>query len=369
MVKVPFVNLTAQTAEIKKEVFEKWDKVISSGEFILGSETLKFEKNFAKFCQTKFAKLVASGTDALYLSLIVSGIKPGDEVITTSFSFISTASSIIRLGAVPVFVDIIPETFNIDPAKIEAKITKKTKAIIPVHLFGQMANMPKILALATKYKLKVIEDAAQAHGAKLNGNAAGSFGDLAAFSFYPTKNLPSFSDCGAVVTNYKEYADHVAILRNHGFTKPYFAQEPGINSRSDELQAVWLQACLKRLPHWNKKRQRLAQRYVEKLSNLPITLPKISQGAEHVFHVFAIRTEKRDDLKKFLARKGMETQIYYPVPIHKQPAFAKLSKVNLPETERVASEILALPIYPQMSFTQQGYVCNTIYEFFKNKNF
>ena len=323
-----------------------------------------FEKKFAQFCGAKYCALVASGTDALYLVLKAIGIKPGDEVITPSFTFVATSVAIVRCGAKPVFVDIDQKSFNIDPEQIEQKISPKTKAILPVDLFGQMADMEKIRTITQKHKLKIIEDACQAHGASTNGKSPASLSDAAAFSFYPTKNLSSFSDSGAVVTNDQTIFQKVKKLANYGYIEKYIAGEIGTNSRSDEFQAVWLQESLKKLPRWNKKRQILAKRYKKLLSDLPIILPEFSPGANHVYHQFVIRTAKRNLLKKFLFKNHIATNIHYPKPIHLQPAFKFLGKPKLINSEKVAREILSLPIYPQLSIKQQNYICDNIKAFF-----
>lgn len=363
--KVPFVDLGLQAEEAKVPLLKKWSAVLASGIFLYGQHLKRFEKQFAKFCTTKYAVGLGSGTDALQLSLIACGVSKKDEVITPSNTFASSAISILRLGAVPVFVDINPTTYNIDPEKIEEKITNKTKVIMPVHLYGHPADMKKVLPLAKTHNLKVIEDACQAHGARFNDKSVGSFGDIAAFSFYPTKNLASFSDAGAVVTNRKSYANHVRKLGSYGFGKRYVSEELGFNSRLDELQAVWLSLHLKRLNRRNRKRRALAKRYLKRLAHLPLILPEEEKGAYQVYHQFIIRTPVREALKKFLQKKGITTIIHYPIPIHRQPAFRHLPRVSLPVTEKVSREILSLPIYPQMTAEQLNYVCKSIHEFYQ----
>ena len=364
---VPIVNIAIQFEEARTKILKGWEKVLTEGIFISGKEKSNFEKAFAKFVGTNFAVTVASGTDALRLSLIASGLREKDEVITPSFTFAASAIAIIQAGAKPVFVDIDPQIYTIDCSKIEGAITKNTKAILPVHLFGQVADMPRITKIANKYKLKVIEDACQAHGAKFKDKNVGTLGNLAAFSFYPTKNLGSFSDAGAITTNNKSYEKRIRRLSNYGFKLKYISEEIGFNSRIDELQAVWLKTFLKFLPKWNRKRQVLARRYLKLLKTLPIQLPQTLQRTQHAYHIFAIRTPKRDKLKRFLENKGVSTLIHYPVPLHLQPAFKEYKTGRLINSEKVAKEILSLPIYPQMTIRQQNYVVETIRDFFKRK--
>lgn len=363
--KIPIVNLAKQFKEAEKKILKGWQQVLKNGIFISGPNTNRFEKSFAKFTKAKYAKAVASGTDALRISLTAAGIKKNDEVITPSFTFVASAIAVAQLHAKPVFVDIEAQTYNVDTSLIERAITKKTRAILPVHLFGQGANMPKIVKIAKKYKLKIIEDAAQAHGAKIGKKMVGSFGDLATFSFYPTKNLGSFSDAGMITTNDKDYFKRLQKLSNYGFDPRYFSHELGFNSRIDELQAVWLLAYLKHLRTWNTKRRSLAKRYLSLLKDLPIKLPTEKEGFYHVYHIFAIQTPNRDKLQKFLSSKGVTTLIHYPFPIHLQPAFKYLKTKKLPESERVAKQILSLPIYPQLTSPQQDYICQSIRNFFK----
>lgn len=362
---VPFTGNSYQYQEIRKDVNQKWRQIFARGNFFTNKYTTIFEKNFARFCSTRHAQLVASGTDALYLSLLAAGITKGDEVITPSFTFAATALAVIKVGAIPVFIDIDSKTFTLAASQIEDKLTSKTKAILPVHLYGQMADMAPIMRLAKTFKLKVIEDACQAHGALYHNKPAGSLGDLAAFSFYPTKNLGSYSDCGAITTSSEKYAQHLKKLANYGFKTKYISEEFGINSRSDELQAVWLSESLKRLKKWNAKRVQLAKEYLIKLAGLPLTLPFVAQGRTHVFHIFAVRTPKRDQLQKYLAHKGIPSLVHYPVPLHLQPYFKFLPKVKLPHSENAAREVLSLPIYPQMSSPTHDYICSTIRDFFK----
>jgi len=387
-----FLDLTLQYKSIKREVNEAIKRVLESGQFIGGKEVENFEKEFAKFCGIKYAISVNSGTDALFLSLKTLGIGPGDEVITTPFTFIATAEVIANLGAKPVFVDIDPKHFNIDPLKIEKAITKKTKAIIPVHLFGQMADMDEIIRIAKKYKLFVVEDAAQAIGAKIKfpisnfqfsnksqisksklkikWRMAGSIGDVGCFSFFPSKNLGAFGDGGMVVTNNKKLAEKIRLLRNHGSSpkNKYLNLILGTNSRLDAIQAAILRVKLKYLKKWIKKRQEIANYYNQFLQGIgDIQVPEILLDRTHTFHQYTIRTKNRDKLKKYLEKNGIPTMIYYPIPLHLQPAFKCLGykKGDFPEAEKASKEVLSLPIYPELSKKEQEFIVRKIKEFYK----
>ncbi len=367
MIKIPQANLPLQFKALEKEIFKKWQKILASGHYLRGSEVDVFEKSFAKFCQVKYAHLVASGTDALLLALEIAGVTKGDEVITPSFTFVSSAISIARLGAKPIFVDIDPFTFNIDVQQIEKAITKKTKVILPVHLYGNPCKIEIILKIAKKHKLKVIEDASQAPGALFSQKPVGSFGDLATFSFYPTKNLGSFSDSGAITTNNSVYKKRLSILANYGFKTKYISSILGYNSRIDSLQAAWLSTHLKHIKKWNRKRRYLAKRYLKFLKHLPLVLPKETPDSYHVYHAFTIRTPYRESLKKYLAASRISTAVYYPMPIHRQPAFKDQHNLKLPESEKASREVLSLPIYPQMKLKEQDYVIQAINKFFERK--
>lgn len=364
--KIPYVDLAQSYKKIKKELLPKWEKALNTGIFLAGPNIKRFEKALASYYNIRYTQTVASGTDALLLSLLACRITEADEVITPSFTFVSSAISILRLGATPVFVDIDPQTYCIDPDQIEAKITKNTRAIMPVHLFGQSCKMDKIEKLARKYNLKLIEDACQAIGAEFHSKKVGTFGDLSAISFYPTKNLGSFSDGGAIITNNKSLFQMAKNLANYGFTEKYISDELGYNSRIDELQAVWLSLQLKRLEIVIKNRRRLAKTYIQNLGHLPIQLPYIQDWQSHTFNVFAIKTKKRDALKKYLEQNGITTIVHYPLPIHRQPAFKNFRNVSLPHSENASKEVLSLPIYPELSQRQQSYICESISKFFKN---
>ena len=379
--KIKFLDLTSQYKSIKKEIDKSIERVFNSCQFIGGKEVEEFEKEIAKFCGVKYAISVNSGTDALFLSLKAFEIGPGDEVITTPFTFIATAGVIANCGAKPVFVDIDSRTFNIDTSKIEKAITKKTKAILPVHLFGQMADMSKIMKIAKKYKLYVIEDAAQAIGAQLKSKIknqkskilkAGTIGDCGCFSFFPSKNLGAYGDGGMLVTNDKKLADKIRLLRNHGSSpkEKYLNLIVGTNSRLDAIQAAILRVKLKYLPKWSKKRAEIASYYSKNLKGIgDIITPVVASNRNHIFHQYTIRTKSRDELQKFLKENEIPTMIYYPLPLHLQPAFKylKYRKGNFPEAEKASKEVLSLPIYPELPRNDQDLLLKKIKIFFKDK--
>lgn len=349
--KIPILDLKAQYKSIKKEIDEAIGTVIAETAFIGGRHVEELEKNIAAYCGTKYAVALNSGTDALYLALWALGVGEGDEVIVPPFTFFATAEVVAKLGAKPVFVDIDPVTFNINPDHIEAKITKKTKAIIPVHLFGQPAEMDKINALAKKHKLFVVEDACQAIGASYKGKKTGNLGDIGAFSFFPSKNLGAYGDGGIATTNSEDLAAKMKMLRNHGSKVKYYNDEIGVSSRLDGLQAAILNAKLKHLDAWNKARNKVAQTYNKLLQGIDwIQTPNIHPG--HVFHQYTIRVKngKRDELKKKLADLGIQSMIYYPVPLHLLKAFEYLGlkKGSMPKAEKACGEVLSLPIYPEL---------------------
>ncbi len=376
--KVPFFDLTAQFKSIEEEIKSALDEVFKTQQFILGSHVQALEEKIAQYCRTRYAMGVASGSDALLLSLIALGIGTGDEVLIPPFTFFATAGSVSRLGAIPVFVDIDPETYNIDPSKIEEKITARTKAIIPVHLFGQCSDMDPLLQIAKAKKLFVIEDAAQALGAEYRpeagseGRRAGQIGDLGCFSFYPTKNLGAFGDAGMVVTDHPDFAEKVRLLRVHGSQPKYFHKWIGINSRLDTMQAAILLVKFKYLETWTLERQKKAERYQllfrDVLSSAyGLKLPTIQYQNRHIFHQYVIRVPERDQLKKFLTEGGIGTDIYYPLPLHLQECFSflKYKRGDLPNSERASEEVLALPIYPELTEDQQVAVVERIKAFYK----
>jgi len=361
--KIPLLDLKKQYLSIKKEIDQAIKRVLNSTQFILGENVQKFEKEFSKFCGTKYAIGVGNGTDALYLSLRALNISKGDEVIIPVNTFIATAEAITLNGAKPVFVDIDLNTFNIDPEKIEKAITKKTKAIIPVHLFGQPADMSPILKIARKYRLYVIEDCAQAHRAKYKNKKIGSIGDVACFSFFPGKNLGAYGDAGIVITNNKKLAQKIHMLRNHGREKKYIHRMEGINSRLDEIQAAILRVKLKHLNKWNKARQKNAKIYDKLFRNMnDIITPRIIKNTQSVYYFYTICVKNRKKIQKKLKEKGVSTGIHYPVPLHLQPAYKYLGhkRGDFPKAEKQSNEILSLPIYPELAEKQIKFIVNII---------
>ncbi|MGZ8225050.1 MAG: DegT/DnrJ/EryC1/StrS family aminotransferase [Methylococcaceae bacterium] len=344
---IPMVNLKAQYAEIKDEVEQGLAQTIENCSFILGPNVQAFEKETAQYLGVKHAIGVASGTDALHLALIAEGIGAGDEVITTAFTFIATAEAIKYVGAVPVFVDIDPKTFNISPEAIAKAITPKTKAVMPVHLFGQPADMGKIEQLCKEHNLKLIEDCCQSFGASINGKQTGAIGDAAGFSFFPSKNLGAFGDGGLVVTNSDETAAKIKQLRNHGSDVRYYHDVIGYNSRLDEMQAVILRAKLKRIDQYNQGRRHVARLYSELMADLPLTMPYEDGLGEHVYHQYTLLSERRDEIMKALNDRQIGCAVYYPVPLHQQNAFKEeCAGLTLPVTESVAANCFSLPICP-----------------------
>ncbi|MBU2570472.1 MAG: DegT/DnrJ/EryC1/StrS family aminotransferase [Gammaproteobacteria bacterium] len=347
---IPMVNLKAQYAEIKDEIEQGLAQTIENCSFILGPNVQGFEKEAADYLGVKHAIGVASGTDALHLALAAEGIGAGDEVITTAFTFIATAEAICYVGAKPVFVDIDPRTFNIDPEAIEQAITPKTKAVMPVHLFGQPADMARIKEICAKHHLKLIEDCAQSFGARIDDKQTGSIGNAAGFSFFPSKNLGAFGDGGLVTTNSDETAAKVKMLRNHGSDVRYYHDVIGYNSRLDDMQAVILRVKLKRIEQYNQGRRRAAHLYSKLMADLPLTVPYEDGLGEHVYHQYTLLCDRRDDVLKALQDKQIGCAIYYPVPLHRQNVFKEAyADVSLPVTESVAANCMALPICPNLS--------------------
>ncbi len=368
---VPLLDLKAQYESIKPEIDAAIADVVESQKFILGPQVKALEEAVAKYCNCAYAVGVSSGTDALLISLMAEGIGPGDEVITTAYSFFATAGCIARLGAKPVFVDIDPVTYNIDPAKIEGIVTKKSKAILPVHLYGQMADMDPIMDIAKRHKLVVVEDGAQAIGSEYKGRRAGSIGHYGCFSFFPSKNLGAFGDGGMVVTNDAERSEKLRVLRAHGSKPKYYHKSVGGNFRLDTLQAAIVLAKLKHLDDWTTRRQANAKRYdaLFEASGLMssgfIRLPRIPVSTSlvrHIFNQYVIGTAKRDELRAFLKEKSVGTEVYYPLPLHLQECFSSLGLKpgDLPESEKAANETLALPVYPELTDEQARYVVDTI---------
>lgn len=360
-INIPLIDFQAEYKAVEKEIDAAVKEVLQSGRYILGPVVREIEEQVAAYCGVKYAVGVGSGSDALILALKALGIGPGDEVITTPFTFVATAHAILHCGARPVFVDIDPETFNINPDLIEPTITGKTKAIIPVHLFGQPADMDPIREIAKKFNLYVVEDAAQAFGARYKGEKVGSLGDVGCFSFFPTKNLGCYGDGGMVVTDDAEIAEKIDLLRRQGCRQKYHAEVLGYNSRLDALQAAILKVKLKYVDRWNEKRRKIAQKYNELLATSSVTTPKEAEYAYHVYHQYTVRTPNRDELKNILLENGIETSIYYPVPIHKQKAYVSLmTDMALEESERAALEVLSLPIWPGLDLEEQKEICSII---------
>lgn len=369
---IPFVDLKAQYKTIKKEVDSAILQVVKNTNFILGPECQKFEEEYKKFCQSAYAVGVDSGISALELGMRALGIGPGDEVITPANSFIASSSAISFTGATPVLVDCDLSDFNIDVNKIEEKITKKTKAIMPVHLYGQMAGMDRILKIAKKHKLFVIEDACQAHGADYFGKRAGSLGTFAAFSFYPGKNLGAYGDAGMLVTSNKKIYEMISAMRNYGQIKKYHHNMLAWNRRLDNIQAAILSVKLKHLKTWNDKRLKNAKFYNRVLKNTPLVLPVIDKNRKHVFHLYVVRCpdNSRDKLMQYLKEAGIDTGIHYPVPIHLQKAYAFLDykKGDFPITEKLSSEILSLPMYPELTESQIEFIADKVRSFYNSAN-
>lgn len=370
MTPVPLLDLKAQYAALRDEIHAAMDRVIESQYFILGPEVEALEREVAAYSHCQYGIGVSSGTDALLVALMAIDLQPGDEVITTPYTFFATAGSIARLGGRPVFVDIDPLTYNIDPAGIEAAITPRTKAIMPVHLFGQMADMDPIMAIAERHNLYVIEDAAQAIGAEYKGRRAGSIGHLGCFSFFPSKNLGGFGDGGMVTTNDPDLADKVKLLRSHGARPKYYHKVVGGNFRLDALQAAVLRVKLNYLDEWTAARQRNAERYRQLFAaaGVDIGLPYNAGYGRHIYNQFVIRSERRDALMAHLKAHQIGTEIYYPVPMHLQECFADLGYQagDFPASERAAAETLAIPVYPELEESAQRAVVEIIQRFAGN---
>lgn len=360
---VPFLDLKAQYKTIKEEVHAAINDVIENTAFAGGPFVAKFEQEFAKFCGTKHAIGVGNGTDALWMALVALSVGAGDEVITTPNTFIATAEAISLSGATPVFIDIDEKTHNMNPTLIEAAITKKTKAIIPVHLFGQPADMDPILAVAQKHGLKVIEDACQAHGAEYKGKKAGSIGAIGCFSFYPGKNLGAYGEGGGIVTNDDALAAKMRMFRDHGQAKKYYHDIIGWNARLDGIQGAVLNVKLKYLNNWNDARRKHAKDYTAGLSAVKdIIVPLEAEYAKHVYHIYAIRVKDRDKLMAYLGKKGVSCGIHYPVPLHLQAAygFMKKGEGSFPIAEKCASEYLSLPMFAELTDEHVAYVIEQI---------
>ncbi len=359
---IPFLDLRAQYATVRQEIEAAALRVLSSGQFVLGPEVAAFEEAFASSAGARFGIAVNSGTSALHLALLAAGVGTGDDVITTPFTFVATAAAIGYTGARAVFVDIDPRSFTIDPQRIEQAITNRTRAIVPVHLYGQPADMDPILEIARRRNLTVIEDAAQAHGASYKGRPVGSIGDLACFSFYPGKNLGACGEAGAVLTSDADRARVIRMLRDWGQERKYEHVLPGFNYRMEALQAAILSVKLRRLAGWTDARRQRATRYNELLRDADVSTPAEMPYARHVYHVYAVRTAHRRQVQQSLEAQGVQTGIHYPIPVHLQPACARLGyrAGDFPHAEAAADEVLSLPMFPELTPAQQAHVTEAL---------
>jgi dTDP-4-amino-4,6-dideoxygalactose transaminase len=363
---VPHFDLAAQYAAIGAEIRTAVERVLTSQQFILGREGAAFEQEIAQLCGVAHGVGLASGTDALILALRACGVQSGDEVLIPPFTFVATGSAISALGAKPVFADIRPDTYNLDPSDLARRVTPRTRAIIAVHLYGLSCDMDPILAFARAHNLRVIEDNAQSIGAAYKGRHTGSMGDAACLSFYPTKNLGAYGDAGMVVTNSQEMAERLKSLRNHGQSAKYVSSEPGWNSRLDEIQAAILRVKLRHLPAWQRARQAHAESYTKLLLGIPGVAPPLTpEGYEHVFHQYTIRVERRDAAQQSLNERKIGSAVYYPMPLHLQPLYASLGHKpgDFPHAEHAAQEALSLPMFPELRSEQITRVANAVSEF------
>ncbi len=370
------LDLRRQFEQVRAEVLGAVGRVCASQQYILGPEVEAFEREIAEFCGVREAVGCASGTDALWLAVVAAGVQPGDQVVTTPLSFFASASAIVRAGAIPVFSDIDPATFNLDPVQIESRLrsssSRKLRALLPVHLYGQCADMDSFQRLAGEFNLFLVEDAAQAIGSAWRGKRAGSFGTAAAFSFYPTKNLSAYGDAGLVTTNDSELAAHIRRLRNHGSPSRYLHEDFGWNSRLDAIQAAVLRVKLKYVESWNEARRQHAATYHDLFvkaglaKGVEVLLPTPPAAAHHVYHQYVIRAQRRDQLREFLAARHIGTEIYYPIPLHLQPCLAYLGhrEGDFPAAERAANEVVALPIFPELTGDEQRLVVESIADFY-----
>lgn len=362
--RVPFLDVKAAYLELKDELDRAYERVMNSGWYILGEEVQAFEQKFADYCGVKYCIGVGNGLEALHLILRGYSIGEGDEVIVPANTYIATWLAVSYAGATPVPVEPNPQTFNLAPENIEAAITEKTKAILPVHLYGQPADMDAINDIAQKYNLKVIEDAAQAQGARYKGKLTGSLGDAAGFSFYPGKNLGAYGDAGAVTTDDSELAETIRALRNYGSQVKYYNEMKGFNSRLDPLQAAFLNVKLDYLNQWNERRRQTADRYYESLpENSYFQLPEVNDKTEPAWHLFVIKTANRNKLQEYLKESGVETLIHYPIPPHRSQAYQEMSEYSYPITENLAASVLSLPMGPHLTFEQQEKVINALLNF------
>ena len=364
---VPFIDLPREYRTIKDEIDAAIRGVVESGQFILGPQVAAFEREMAAYCGAAHGIGVANGTDALRLALEVAGVGAGDEVITTPFTFVATAEMISQLGAVPVFADIEPEGYGLDPEDVARKITPRTKAVIPVHLYGEPAAMEPLMKLADAHGLPVIEDAAQAIGAESAGRRAGSIGRFGCFSFFPTKNLGAYGDAGFVTTNDPDIAQRLNMLRQHGARQKYVHEALGWSSRLDEIQAAVLRVKLRHLDAWTAARRAHVRRYRQLLAGTPLQLPVEREGDRGVYHLFTVETPHRDALQTSLASRGIHTAIHYPVPLHLQPIYRSLGTRALPNSERASRQVLSLPLFPELRADEQDEVVAAIVAFFEER--
>jgi dTDP-4-amino-4,6-dideoxygalactose transaminase len=362
IIKVPYLDLKAQYRSIKPEIDAAIGKVLESCQFVLGTEVAGFEQDFAAYCGTSECIAVNSGTSALHLALLAAGVVPGDEVITVPFTFVASIAAILYAGARPVLVDIEPRSFTMDPRLVEAAISPLTKAIMPVHLYGQPADMDPLLEIARRHNLVVIEDAAQAHGARYKGRRVGSLGHMACFSFYPGKNLGAYGEGGAVTTSNPNYARTIRMLRNWGQDRKYHHLMRGFNYRMEALQGAILRVKLRHLEKWTEARRTIAAKYNQLLAGSRLEQPTEMPWAKHVYHVYTLRTDDRDTLHDALQREGIQTAIHYPVPVHLQPAYADLGYARLAfqQSEKAAEQVLSLPLYPEMTDDQIQFVSQAL---------
>jgi len=363
-IRVPYLDLKAQYRSIKSEIDEAVARVLDSCQFVLGPEVAEFEKDFASYCGTSECIALNSGTSALHLALLAAGVGPGDEVITVPFTFVASVATILYAGAKPVLVDIEPRTFNMNPDALQAAISPRTKAIVPVHLYGHPADMDPILEVARKHNLVVIEDAAQAHGATYKGRSAGSVGDIACFSFYPTKNLGAYGEGGAVTTSNPEYARTIRMLRDWGQDRKYHHLLHGYNYRMEGFQGAILRVKLRHLERWIERRRAIVKTYNEQLAGLDVVRPAEMPWARHVYHLYTLRSDNRDALQADLLNEGIQTGVHYSTPAHLLPAYAHLGygPNSFPESKKAAREVLSLPLYPELTESQVQTVLDALTE-------
>jgi dTDP-4-amino-4,6-dideoxygalactose transaminase len=364
---VPYLDLPAQMRPLRKEIDEAIARTLDNCSFCLGPDVVQFEKDFAKFCHARHCIACNSGTSALHIAMLLAGVGPGDEVITTPSTFVATSWAISYVGAKPVYVDIDDGTFNLNPALVEKAVTPRTKAIMPVHLYGHPADLDPLLQISRKYNLPLVEDAAQAHGAKYKGKVVGTFGVLSGFSFYPGKNLGAYGEGGALVTNDDAMAVRARALREHGSRERYYHEEVGYNYRMEGMQGAVLGVKLKHLDHWTRERRRVAHRYHKLLAETPLQLPIEAPYAESAYHLYVVRHPRRDELKKFLEANKIGCALHYPLPLHLQKCYASLGYKagDFPVAEKAARECLSLPIYPELTEEQVRRVGEVIEEFFR----